>query len=93
MKTNFKTTVLAIALMVGTTGAFAKNISNALSTKSFVNYEWQKFDKSGNLIDSKITTSTDNPFPEDCNGDQELCARGRVQGTTPYTISYFYPAQ
>ncbi|RZK42693.1 MAG: hypothetical protein EOO90_06540 [Pedobacter sp.] len=93
MKTNIKTAILGIALMASVTGAFASDIANAFSGKKLVNYEWQKLDRSGNVIGSTITTSTSNPYPEECSGDAQLCARGRVQGTTPYTLEYFFPAQ
>jgi hypothetical protein len=93
MKKQLKTTVMAIALLATVTGAFASDIANAFSGKGLVNYEWQKLDRSGNVIGSTITTSPANPYPEECSGNQELCARGRVQGTTPYTLEYFFPAE
>ena len=81
---------MAIALLATVTGAFASDIVNAISGKKLVNYEWQQLDKNGVVIDSRITTSSSNPYPA-CSGSQELCSRGRVQGTTPYTFTYRYP--
>lgn len=82
---------MAIALLATVTGAFASDIVNAFSSKKLVNYEWQKLNRSGAVIDSQVTTSSSNPYPE-CSGSQELCARGRVQGTIPYTLNFRYPA-
>jgi hypothetical protein len=92
MKKQLKTSILAIALLASVTGAFASDISNALSGKKLVNYEWQKFDRNGNLIGTTTTSSSANPYPTECTGSLQICARGRVQGTTPYTVFYRYPA-
>jgi hypothetical protein len=93
MKKQVKTTVMAIALLATVTGAFASDIVNAFSGKKLVNYEWQKLDRSGNVIGTTITTSPANPYPEECSGDQQLCAQGRVQGTVPYTEFFHFEAE
>lgn len=91
MKTKFKTAVLAIALMVGTTGVFATDISNAFRGKPLTTYSWQKFHRDGTPDGTPlVNTSPNNPFLDDCTGGSNLkCAVGTPEEGEP--IIYNYP--
>lgn len=95
MKTNFKTTVLALALLASVTGAFASNIVNVISGReAIINYTWQKYESDGTTPDGSPQPGTQtNPFPENCpNGSEVLCAQGTpvIPGSGP-VIRVYYP--
>lgn len=92
MKTNFKTGVLALALMVGATGVFANNISNAFSGKKTTDVNWQRVSKTTGLPFGPIVQGDgSNPFPNDCIGDvSDICAQGTVRGQSTPTLFYYY---
>ena len=94
MKTNFKTTVLALALVASVTGAFAKDISNSISGKKRVAYSWQKYLPDGVTPDGDpiLGTETENPFPSQCDGNGDtICAIGKpvTPGAGPVRIVHY----
>ena len=76
MKKQLKTTVMAIALLATVTGAFASDIANALSGKTFAAYSWQKYNKNGTPSGTPVNGTEVNPFPSDCGGTFNTCAIG-----------------
>jgi len=90
MKKNLKTIVLAMALLVSATGVFASDILSAVSGKKRATVSWQKIDPAGNPVGSPVIGDESNPFPEDCEGDADDCARGTVVGDTLPSLFYHY---
>ncbi|WP_214228831.1 hypothetical protein [Pedobacter sp. B4-66] len=91
MKKQLKTSIMAIALLASVTGAFASDISNALSGKKQTTYNWQKYNRNTGLPTGPVVPGTStNPFPEDCqNQISALCAIGTpVGGGTPIVLRY-----
>jgi hypothetical protein len=86
MKKQFKTAVIAAALMASTTGVFASDIANVFTGKVLVEYTWETFDENGN------STGTDIPGDEDsyasCSGDGPTCAVGTAPGELPIVRKY-----
>ncbi|WP_316828755.1 hypothetical protein [Pedobacter miscanthi] len=92
MKTNLKTAILGIALMASVTGAFAADIASVFSANKKAVYHWVKIDRTtGQPITGSETDGTEaNPYPEDCNGSNELCAEGTLDGQSTPSLFYNY---
>ncbi|RYE35825.1 MAG: hypothetical protein EOP48_30070 [Sphingobacteriales bacterium] len=94
MKTNLKTSILAIALLASVTGAFASDISNLMGGKSLAGYNWRKVDETTQQPIGPIVPGTEaNPFLNDCDGETDVvCAQGTPQSapTGPATLFYYY---
>ncbi|MBE9599838.1 hypothetical protein [Pedobacter sp. MC2016-24] len=92
MKTNFKTGILALALMASVTGVFASDIANAFSGGKFAAYNWQRVDETTQLPTGPIVPGDEsNPFPEACNGDKDpICAQGIPQSNPGGGPTLFY---
>nr|WP_068892569.1 hypothetical protein [Pedobacter panaciterrae] len=91
MKKNIKTTVLAIALMVGVTGAYAADLVKAFKGKAnLAEYSWQKYNRNQTPNGSPVLGDETNPFPEDCpNGSLTRCAEGTPVGGGASIIVYY----
>ena len=90
MKTNFKTAVLATALLASVTGAFAAEIANAFSGKKPIVYNWTKYNRDQSIAGT--STGTESDFVSECPGTQNplLCAVGTSPGN-PTITRYYVP--
>lgn len=89
MKKRFKTSILAIALLASVTGAFASDISNALSGKKTTFYMWQKYLRNGTPDGPPTIGTAANPYPAICSGVLQTCAVGTpIGGGTQITFRY-----
>lgn len=90
MKTNFKTSILALALMASVTGVFAADIANAVSGKKLVNYEWQKYNRNG-TPDGSPVNGTENSFATQCAGGTTIVCAVGTSDEAPTIIRYYSP--
>lgn len=88
MKKEFKTALIAIALTASVTGAFASQIKNALTGKSFISYSWQLKSRTGANIGSPIPGNENSNFAACPGGTTTVCAVGTAPGQP--TLSRFY---
>lgn len=94
MKTNFKTTFFALALVASVTVAYANNISNTISGKKLLDYSWQKYLSDGVTPDGDpvLGTETENPLASQCAGNgSTICAIGSpvVPGSGPVLVVHY----
>ncbi len=76
MKKNLKTTLLAMALLASVSGVFATDVVKAIKGQKTADYSWQKYNRDGSEDGLPQMGDENNPFPEDCNSDKEVCAIG-----------------
>lgn len=94
MKKQFKTAVIAIALMASATMVFASDIANVFTGKVLVDYYWQKFLPDGVTPDGDpiLGTDAENPYASQCpNIGITRCAEGTpvIPGTGPVHTVYY----
>jgi hypothetical protein len=88
MKKNFKTTVLAIALLVSVSGVFAADVVKALKGQKAVDYSWQKYNRNG-LPEGDPVVTEENPFADQCpGGTDDECVIGTPAVGAPIILYY-----
>ncbi|WP_367866962.1 hypothetical protein [Pedobacter sp. WC2423] len=74
MKKSLKSTVLAIALMVSVTGAFATSYANSSKAQD-PTYNWTRFDRNGNPLPPLFNkTKAEAIGITGCNSTLAVCA-------------------
>ena len=91
MRKQFKTAVVAAALMASVTGAFAADIANLFNGKVLQSYSWQKYLRNGTPDGSPLVNSSpNNPFAGECTGgSSDPCVVGTPEEGDP--IIFYYP--